>query len=349
MGQPPGAARPPPRRRAGAAGVSGRQPDVRLAGPAAVAEPPVAPSAAAARPTGSVDHVIAISAGVADDVRAVIGPMTGRLAVLPNPSVPTDLDRQAAQAVAHPWFAHADRPLLLAAGRLVAAKDFALLLRAFARLRRERPARLVILGEGPLRAALLALAAELGVADDLDLPGFVDQPGRLDGRASLFVRVLGLRGRPQRADRGAGLRHAGGQHRLPARPAGDPGPRPLGPAGAARRRAAHSPRPWPPRWMRRCRPQPCARRWRPTGSTSRRGAYLAGARARAVTRRAPPDLAVLLATSGHSGVDRVMGNLLAAWGEAGLCHRPARHPRPRSAHRPPAARTCGACRCRPAT
>ncbi len=32
----------------------------------------------------------------------------------------------------------------------------------------------------------------------------------------------------------------------------------------------------------------------------------------------PPDLAVLLATSGHSGVDRVMGNLLAAWGEAGL-------------------------------
>ncbi len=32
-----------------------------------------------------------------------------------------------------------------------------------------------------------------------------------------------------------------------------------------------------------------------------------------------PDLAVLLATSGHSGVDRVMGNLLAAWGEAGLC------------------------------
>lgn len=31
-----------------------------------------------------------------------------------------------------------------------------------------------------------------------------------------------------------------------------------------------------------------------------------------------PDIAVLLATSGHSGVDRVMGNLLTAWGEAGL-------------------------------
>ena len=33
---------------------------------------------------------------------------------------------------------------------------------------------------------------------------------------------------------------------------------------------------------------------------------------------ARPDIAVLLATSGHSGVDRVMGNLLAAWAGAGL-------------------------------
>lgn len=143
-----------------------------------------------------VDHVIANSAGVADDVRTVIGPMAGHLAVLPNPSVPTDIDRQAAQAVAHPWFAQADRPLLLAAGRLVAAKDFALLLRAFARLRRERPARLVIIGEGPLRPALLALAAELGVADDLDLPGFVTNPAAWMAKASLFVLSSVYEGSP---------------------------------------------------------------------------------------------------------------------------------------------------------
>jgi len=134
-----------------------------------------------------VDHVIANSVGVADDVRAVIGSMTGSLAVLPNPSVPADIDRQAAQTVPHPWFQRADQPLLLAAGRLVAAKDFALLLRAFAILRRERPARLVIIGEGPLRAGLLELAAELGVADDLALPGFVTNPAAWMAKASLFV------------------------------------------------------------------------------------------------------------------------------------------------------------------
>ena len=144
----------------------------------------------------SVDHVIANSAGVANDIRAVIGPMSASLAVLPNPSVPTDLDRQAAQAVAHPWFQHADRPLLLGAGRLVAAKDFALLLRAFAILRRGRPARLVILGEGPLRAPLLAQAAELGVAEDLDLPGFVANPAAWMAKASLLVLSSVYEGSP---------------------------------------------------------------------------------------------------------------------------------------------------------
>ncbi|ANX03453.1 glycosyltransferase [Immundisolibacter cernigliae] len=144
----------------------------------------------------AAEHVIAISAGVADDLRTVIGPMTGHLAVLPNPSVPTDIDRQAAQAVPHPWVAHADQPLLLAAGRLVAAKDFALLLRAFAILRRGRTARLVIIGEGPLRPALLALAAELGVADDLDLPGFVANPAAWMAKASLFVVSSAYEGGP---------------------------------------------------------------------------------------------------------------------------------------------------------
>jgi hypothetical protein len=38
-----------------------------------------------------------------------------------------------------------------------------------------------------------------------------------------------------------------------------------------------------------------------------------------VSKPAPrPDIAVLLATSGHSGVDRVMSNLLGAWADAGL-------------------------------
>ncbi len=72
-------------------------------------------------------------------------------------------------------------------GRLTRQKDFVTLIWAFARLRESRPARLVILGEGEERGALLALADALGIASDIDLPGFVNNPYAYLSRASLFV------------------------------------------------------------------------------------------------------------------------------------------------------------------
>lgn len=62
--------------------------------------------------------------------------------------------------------------LILAAGRLVEEKGFDVALRAFAHLQ-DPEARLVILGEGPCRAALEALAASLGVGHRVEFPGFV--------------------------------------------------------------------------------------------------------------------------------------------------------------------------------
>jgi glycosyltransferase involved in cell wall biosynthesis len=60
----------------------------------------------------------------------------------------------------------------VAVGRLVPQKRFDLLLRAFARIARPQD-RLAILGEGPERPALEALARSLGICDRLDLPGHV--------------------------------------------------------------------------------------------------------------------------------------------------------------------------------
>lgn len=62
-----------------------------------------------------------------------------------------------------------------AVGRLVAGKRFAPLVRAVAALPQ---ARLLLVGEGPERAALLRIAAELGAADRILLPGQShDAPG----------------------------------------------------------------------------------------------------------------------------------------------------------------------------
>ena len=133
------------------------------------------------------DRVIAISAGVATDVLALTGLPAERVVTLKNPSIPIDLDRLANAPAPHPWLERRDMPVLLAAGRLVEVKDFATLLRAFGALRRQRPARLVILGEGPQRGALLALAGQLGVAQDVALPGFSANPVAWMARAALFV------------------------------------------------------------------------------------------------------------------------------------------------------------------
>jgi glycosyltransferase involved in cell wall biosynthesis len=88
-------------------------------------------------------------------------------------------------------------PVLLAAGRLSAEKGFDLLVRAHAELRARGVAhRLEIVGEGPDRDALLRTAAELGVADTVDLPGFVDDvPARL-ARASALVLTSRFEGSP---------------------------------------------------------------------------------------------------------------------------------------------------------
>ena len=82
-----------------------------------------------------------------------------------------------------------DAPLALAVGRLIAQKDHATLLRAFARVLPQLPAaRLAILGGGPLETETRRLAAELGVADAVVMPGRTDIRDWLE-RADVFVHT----------------------------------------------------------------------------------------------------------------------------------------------------------------
>jgi len=66
-------------------------------------------------------------------------------------------------------------------------KDFPTLIQAFAHVRRAYPARLLILGEGEERPALEALVRQLGLEQDVSLPGFAVNPYPYMARASLFV------------------------------------------------------------------------------------------------------------------------------------------------------------------
>lgn len=80
-----------------------------------------------------------------------------------------------------------DRPVIVAAGRLVEEKDFSTLLRAFAIVCSQRSAELIVLGDGPLRGDLERLAGELGIAGNVRFEGMVGNVYAYFSRSGVFV------------------------------------------------------------------------------------------------------------------------------------------------------------------
>lgn len=131
--------------------------------------------------------VIAVSEGVADDIRQIVDQDLPTLQVIRNPVVNSELLQQAEVPVDHPFFAQSGPPVVLGAGRLTRQKDFSTLLRAFSRVCANRDVRLVILGDGGDREALLKEAQELGIQEKLALPGFRQNPWSWMRQANVFV------------------------------------------------------------------------------------------------------------------------------------------------------------------
>lgn len=142
------------------------------------------------------DAVVAVSSGVAEDLVAHCGLAPGTVEVLNNPVVTPALERMRAAPVPHPWLADPTVPVVLTVGRLVPQKDHATLLEAFARVRRSMPARLLVLGEGPLRPELERRVTELGLEADVALPGFCANPYPAMGAARVYVLSSRWEGSP---------------------------------------------------------------------------------------------------------------------------------------------------------
>lgn len=150
-----------------------------------------------ARTYPKADGVVAVSNGVGEDLSLTTGFPRERITTIYNPVVGPGLEKQAAEAAPHHWLAEAGgSPVIVGAGRLVPQKNFPLLLRAFAKLRAQRPVRLLILGEGKERPSLEALAVQLGIQEDVALPGFAANPYAALARAALFVLSSDWEGLP---------------------------------------------------------------------------------------------------------------------------------------------------------
>jgi glycosyltransferase involved in cell wall biosynthesis len=134
----------------------------------------------------SADAVVGVSTGVADEARNVFG-AGDKARVIYNP-IDTEAIRTAAQQpIPHPWLT-GDHTVLVAMGRLAEQKNYPLLLRSMAELHHQEPnARLLILGDGPLRSELIELGRELGIAEIVDFVGVQQNPFSYIARADVFV------------------------------------------------------------------------------------------------------------------------------------------------------------------
>ena len=132
------------------------------------------------------DAIVTVSQGAAEDL-ARLGLPSERIKVIYNPVVTPELFEKANQPVDHPWFGPGSPPVILGVGRLEKQKDFPTLIRSFAQVQQQHSARLMILGEGKERPYLEALVQELGLGENVALPGFVSNPYAYMARAAVFV------------------------------------------------------------------------------------------------------------------------------------------------------------------
>ena len=122
--------------------------------------------------------VVAVSDGVRRALVAM-GLPTGRLTTITNPVSLPDTSRRAATTCPPGRF-------VLAAGRLVPAKGFDMLLNAFSQVEPSN-IQLVVLGDGPERDHLLSLARRLKMSGRVWFPGAVSDIAHWYRRAECFV------------------------------------------------------------------------------------------------------------------------------------------------------------------
>ena len=142
------------------------------------------------------NSVIAVSQSLARELEADLNLKPGTIKTIYNPVIDESLFLKARETVEHPWFKAGEPPVILGVGRLAEQKDFPTLIRAFAIVRQAKPARLVILGDGPEKAKLTALIRELGLENDIALLGFKKNPYAYMARAGVFVLSSAWEGLP---------------------------------------------------------------------------------------------------------------------------------------------------------
>lgn len=133
------------------------------------------------------DAIVAVSDGVADALSNELKINRNKITTIYNPIFSEALVERSKELILHPWAKKSALPLILGVGRLNPYKDFKTLIHAFKQVLEKKDCNLIILGEGELRVELEKLINSLHLDDNVQLPGFVDNPYAWMSHADLFV------------------------------------------------------------------------------------------------------------------------------------------------------------------
>ena len=135
---------------------------------------------------GRADAIVAVSKGSASDLERMARMQPKSVSTIYNPLIDPGRAAPALPTTPEAWVSGPHKRVL-AAGTLTEIKDYPTLLRAFFLVRESFDAKLLILGEGAQRTELQALIGELGLANEVFMPGFVLNPRSYFAHADLHV------------------------------------------------------------------------------------------------------------------------------------------------------------------
>jgi glycosyltransferase involved in cell wall biosynthesis len=142
------------------------------------------------------DALISNSYAAADDVRTLLRVPAHKIVTIHNALDANRISRLASEAITELSFRSAGVPLIVTVGSLTKRKDMETLIKAVAIVKAKRRISLAIVGKGPEHHRLKGLISELGLAEDVHLPGFDSNPYRWMAAAAVFVSSSTAEGFP---------------------------------------------------------------------------------------------------------------------------------------------------------
>jgi glycosyltransferase involved in cell wall biosynthesis len=135
----------------------------------------------------AADAFVAVSGGLKEQLGRLPGLSNKPIRAIYNPIIHEGFEAQADLTPALPSSIKPGEPFVLAVGRLHKQKGYRHLLLAFARVVKQRPSHLIILGEGHDREELQDLASSFGIAPYVHFLGYASNPLAYMRRAAVFV------------------------------------------------------------------------------------------------------------------------------------------------------------------